>query len=243
MKTSIVQIPNDHSIEIFKVKNSAHKFPIHIHRKICIGKIDSGSKILFIDNQELKLNKDDFFIIPVNKPHSCFVQGNGQVSYSVLCFDAIKRLINAKNDKIFKSILKNENLEKLVEFVIEKNIEKVSYNNCIISKIINYIDIYYMNPLSIHTLSKLININKYYLLHLFKEVTGLSLHQYILQTRIKKAKEKAENIDESLDLGLSCGFYDQSHFIRCFKKHVGMTPKLFIDSLTYNKLPPGKPRC
>ncbi len=231
MKTSIIQILNNHLIEIIKVKNSIHKFPIHIHRKICIGRIDSGSKILYLDGQELKLNKNDFFIIPANKPHSCYVEANSQVSYSVICFNGIRSLINAKKDKTFINIIQKENLEKLVEFAVKKNIEKVSHNNFAISKIINYIDNYYMNPLPVHSLSGLLNISKYHLLHLFKKETGLSLHQYIIQTRIKKAKENAENIYGSLDLGLSSGFYDQSHFIRCFKKHVGVTPKLFINSM------------
>jgi YesN/AraC family two-component response regulator len=234
MKTSIKQIANKNSIEIFKVGNLTHKFPMHIHRKICIGKIDSGSMILFMDNQEIKLYKDDFYFIPVNKPHSCYVEDNGQVSYTVLCVDKIQILINAANDKIFKNIVQNENLERLIDFAVKKNTGGITYNNCIISNTINYIETYYMNPMPILSLSKVLKINKYHLLHIFKKEIGLSLHQYILQTRIKKAKERAMDQSDSLDLGLSCGFYDQSHFIRCFKKHVGVTPKLFIASLMTN---------
>jgi AraC-like DNA-binding protein len=236
MNTSIIQITNNHSIEIFKVKDSVHNFPMHIHRKICFGRIDSGTKILLIDKIEIKLYKDDIFIVPANKPHSCHTENNGNVSYTVLCFNEIKQLINAMNDNKFKNIIRNENLERLIEFAIKGNMEKTSNKKSSISKIINYIDANYMDPLPANSLSRISNINPYHLLHIFKEQIGLSLHQYIIQIRIKKAKEKAMNQRDLLDLGLSCGFYDQSHFIHCFKKHVGVTPKLFIDSLTLEKI-------
>ena len=61
--------------------------------------------------------------------------------------------------------------------------------------------------------------------------TGLSLRQYIIQARIKKARESLPVQKDSLGAGLDCGFYDQSHFIRHFKRHVGITPGTYIDSV------------
>ena len=58
----------------------------------------------------------------------------------------------------------------------------------------------------------------------FKEETGYSIHQYILEKRLLAAKGL---IREGMSAGaaaLECGFQDYSAFARAFKKKMGMAP-------------------
>ena len=62
----------------------------------------------------------------------------------------------------------------------------------------------------------------------FKEQYGMSCKEYIERMRIFKAEEYLLFTDFDLTLiSHRTGFADCSHFIRCFKKHRGVTPKQF----------------
>ena len=62
----------------------------------------------------------------------------------------------------------------------------------------------------------------------FKKTTGMSPQEWLLNVRIRRAKEllAEESLAISL-ISLECGFADQSHFSRMFSKLVGITPKRF----------------
>ncbi|MDE7179069.1 MAG: AraC family transcriptional regulator [Lachnospiraceae bacterium] len=62
----------------------------------------------------------------------------------------------------------------------------------------------------------------------FREQYGMSCKEYIELMRIFKAQEYLLFTDHDLAfISLQTGFSDSSHFIRCFKKHIGLTPKQF----------------
>ena len=59
----------------------------------------------------------------------------------------------------------------------------------------------------------------------FKRSVGCSPHHYMLKRRIARAKEQMRTTDTPLaQIAVECGFSDQSHFTRCFKRCEGETP-------------------
>jgi len=59
----------------------------------------------------------------------------------------------------------------------------------------------------------------------FKRSVGCSPHHYMLKRRIERAKEQMRTSDTPLaQIAVECGFSDQSHFTRCFKRCEGETP-------------------
>jgi AraC family transcriptional regulator len=63
---------------------------------------------------------------------------------------------------------------------------------------------------------------------LFKRSTGLPPHQYVIRQRIEKAKALLAGTD--LPVGVvarDCGFSDQAHLTRHFRRLVGATPTSF----------------
>lgn len=67
-------------------------------------------------------------------------------------------------------------------------------------------------------------MSKYNLIRIFKHEVGLTPHQFLLQNRIRKAQRLLETSATITEVALATGFCDQSHFIRHFKKIVGLTP-------------------
>ena len=64
-----------------------------------------------------------------------------------------------------------------------------------------------------------------YLCRIFSQLTGKSPVEYLNEYRIERACAMLSDTELSiLDIGYSCGFNDQSYFIKTFKKQKGMTP-------------------
>lgn len=65
----------------------------------------------------------------------------------------------------------------------------------------------------------------------FKQSVGLTPHKYVIQQRVEKAKRLLKKPDLSIArLALDCGFSNQSHLSREFKKYTGTTPKQYRKS-------------
>lgn len=105
--------------------------------------------------------------------------------------------------------------------------EKVSSNEKI-NEIIIYISKNLERNLTLDLISSTFFISKYHLIRLFKKYTGFTLHKYIMQKRLIKAKHylrKGKNVTET---ALLCGFSDYSNFVRAFSKHFDQSPKNYF---------------
>lgn len=78
--------------------------------------------------------------------------------------------------------------------------------------------------LSIQDVSKFINVSKYHFIRKFKEQVGITPYQYILNEKIKKARQGIISNQSLSELALDLGFFDQSHLCNTFKKHMGISP-------------------
>ncbi|MDR2342107.1 MAG: AraC family ligand binding domain-containing protein [Campylobacteraceae bacterium] len=76
--------------ELLKVENSSHNFPVHFHKRLCIGKVICEKKYITINNYEKKISKNEIFIIPPYVAHSCKTEGN--IDYLVFCLDYDKSI-------------------------------------------------------------------------------------------------------------------------------------------------------
>ena len=68
--------------------------------------------------------------------------------------------------------------------------------------------------------------------HAFKASIGVAPHRWLLQRRIERAKSLLKDSGEPLaDIALRCGFADQSHFTRVFKRREGASPGVWRETL------------
>jgi len=98
----------------------------------------------------------------------------------------------------------------------------------IIERIKNIIDINIEENITISQLSIELSMSKSYLSRVIKSEFKSPLSEYILQTKVEKAKELLMNSDLSVKaIGIKLGFTDPNYFSRAFKKSLGMTPTEF----------------
>lgn len=94
-----------------------------------------------------------------------------------------------------------------------------------LQKVIEYINDRLDEKIQLTDLAKLLNISQYYFCSLFKQSMGISPYQYIIGQRIERAKQLLKQKELSIvDVALKCGFSSQTHFIKQFRKRMGITP-------------------
>ncbi|MCJ8012179.1 helix-turn-helix domain-containing protein [Paenibacillus sp. KQZ6P-2] len=95
-----------------------------------------------------------------------------------------------------------------------------------------YIYKHLYEDITVYNLSELTGLNGNYLMQLFKKQTGMTLINYVQKQRVEEAKKLLKiTSDTTSSIGSRLRFYDQSHFIRVFKKYTGVTPKKYRSAL------------
>jgi len=94
-----------------------------------------------------------------------------------------------------------------------------------IQEIITYIDSHYKEDIGLDSVAHSFNISPKYLSKLIKDKIGINFTAYLLELRIKYAKEFLSKTDMSInDIFVEVGFNNRNTFIRSFKKSTGLTP-------------------
>ena len=111
--------------------------------------------------------------------------------------------------------------------------------------LIFYIENHLTDQISLDDLAREFYLSKYYLVHLFRENTGLSPHQYILKKRLNLFKDSLRENGDILSTCSLCGFTDYSSFFRAFKKEFGISPSEYLQQITRESakvMQPQKPK-
>lgn len=102
----------------------------------------------------------------------------------------------------------------------------LEYNETM-NQVLRYIDSHIAEDVSLEKLESVFFLNKYYLMHKFKQYIGFSIHQYVLQKRLITANKLIRSGHSVVAACLESGFRDYSNFSRAFKKVYGTSPKKY----------------
>lgn len=97
-----------------------------------------------------------------------------------------------------------------------------------LNRVVDYINAHLDRDLSLAAIAAEANMSRYHFSRLFKQSMGLSVHQYVIQCRVERAKQLLLQGDLNVaDIAYQVGFANPSHLSYHFKRLVGVTPKLF----------------
>jgi AraC family transcriptional regulator len=83
--------------------------------------------------------------------------------------------------------------------------------------------------LTVSGIAQAVYMSPYHFTRLFKESTGQSPHQYVVEARVRKAKELLTTGKFTIsEAAYHVGFVDQSHLTRHFKRVFGLPPKRLL---------------
>jgi len=100
-----------------------------------------------------------------------------------------------------------------------------------IGQVIEIIERHYDSDLDVATLASQVFLSPSYLSKRFKSETGMTIREFIVQTRLNKAKDLLlrDFHLKAYEVGAHVGYPDPTYFNKLFKRQVGLTPKAFRD--------------
>lgn len=197
-KTKITYYRQNNDIECIYYWNSTLTYPMHTHANhITLGYIAEGEICVICDGKEYVYRVGESFFIMPDVLHAVENINNKAYSMISICIPI---------DKMGE------------EFVGESG-----YSKRLKSRIMDTPE----NTFFIEDMARSIGVSPYHMIRKFKNVCGLTPHQFQIQCRVRKAQRLLEEGRSVTEVAYATGFCDQSHFDRCFRKIVRLTPSAY----------------
>ncbi|KQY94380.1 hypothetical protein ASD24_02125 [Paenibacillus sp. Root52] len=125
--------------------------------------------------------------------------------------------------------------DALIDFVDRVSNSKRKNFSKSIASCQEYIFNHLYENITLSVLAKKAGLQENYLSQLFKKETGVTITQFIQAEKIEEAKKMLELTQLPVTaIAAKLNFYDQTHFIKIFKKHTDLTPKKYRDKNKFN---------
>ena len=119
---------------------------------------------------------------------------------------------------------KSDSFTALIAYTLLENVS-LTEENRYVSEIKNYISCNWNKKMSLEEIAESVHLSASYSSALFKNSTGVSVMDYIINLRITKACDMLKYSDRLIsEIAESTGFCDIFYFSRMFKKIMGVSP-------------------
>lgn len=81
--------------------------------------------------------------------------------------------------------------------------------------------------LALADLAKVAGLPRHHLIRAFRRETGLTPHAWLIDVRVRRARERLRRGEAPGEVAAATGFCDQAHLTRAFKARYGVTPGVF----------------
>ena len=240
-------------VEIKRCRNVLHAYKSHVHNELSLGYIEAGSTHLTFNNRTIIYEAGDGVIIPPLLTHRCAPDDIGQWAYvmlfidpcyysGVVGFSQAKKLTGRQTEKLIGFIeqllqekdpdtLENILIDLLLEFGEKEGAELTPECSDRARQIHDYILDHVYDVITLDSLQQISGLNKFSLIKNFKKLYLTTPAAYHLQSRVAEAKKQLGQGADVFEICAALRFYDQSHFIREFKKMYGVTPGVYREQL------------
>jgi AraC-like DNA-binding protein len=96
----------------------------------------------------------------------------------------------------------------------------------LLRRIIDTVEQGYSDKLTLEEIARRSAISTSRMCHYFRERTGMTVHDYLNQYRVRRAQALLRETPRSAaQIAMDCGFADPSYFVKVFSKYSGLSPK------------------
>ncbi len=228
-------------IEIFEGEISKHQYPWHFHNCYTLIIVEKGSILYEFQEKSLKVDETEALLIEPFKVHRNIIS---QITVYKALFIPQKYFEAAGQNKIVTLKINQHNVvDRMADLLnkIEINYSKRELNDLFfelcelinqppIEQDVNSPSTINIVPninydLTVQELAKEAHLSKFHFQRKFKKNCGLTIGQLKQQEKTIEAKTLLEKGKLSTEVAHQLGFFDQSHFIKYFKKMWAVTPK------------------
>jgi len=247
-------------LELFRAKDTNYSFPKHSHNAYSIGVIETGMSVNYCRGKKQYSGQDAIILMNPEEVHTGYSESPKSSYRMLYIEPQVFKKFNHKSNlpSFKENVVYSPNWAKRIRSLhqsFELSAEQIFYEELVFStinqlgvefaneplpvvnkehravtKVKEYLEENYNRNISIDSLARLTNLNRAYLMRTFQKATALPISSYLLQIRIRHAKNMLINGQDASSIALDLGFADQSHFIRSFKRITGSTPFRFAKS-------------
>lgn len=144
-----------------------------------------------------------------------------------------------ENDELWSQVFVSGELYTIRQFmarrlqIIREGMQGVSPGDkSVIREVIRYVQQRYAEDISISSIAGHVYLTPTYLCLLFKKERGMSIHDFITQTRVDKAKQLLRDRSLKLyEIANRVGYQDANYFSKVFRKITGENPSEYRDRM------------
>ena len=237
-----------------RVKTLDHSYGPEVRQHYLLMYCVDGTAVCKKDDDEISFGAHDLYVMfPNEKIHYVTPTGSYWTSWWVGVYgsltDTLMEMLGVTKDNPFIHIRDNYTMECLMKEIYDTSLNSdasskmkcisllyelfsflmkdagSTYKSDIICDAQNIIEHNLSGQISVADLAEKLGINPSYLTRIFKQKHSKSPKDYILDLKIKRAKELLKTTDVSVtDIARSIGFDDPLYFSRLFKKRTNLTP-------------------
>jgi two-component system response regulator YesN len=253
LSNSLVEVPQIYEEAEYAAK---YKFYSEGNRIILASEVKSNSSVMHVDTQKMKLELEkiieqgDSGSIKVfideyyNTDMRCSEANIKEFSYNTI---SVLQSILIERNESFGNIFDNETpiwnrldktetivqIKQFMEMILEEiRLHLITKEDSRYLKIVNsikgFIDANYVSIKNIDDIVRSFYISGNYANVIFKKHIGITVFDYLVSVRIKKAKELlADSYVKIYEVAEKVGYKSKSYFTAVFKESTGMTPKQY----------------
>jgi YesN/AraC family two-component response regulator len=189
---------------------------IDIHMPVMNG-LDALGEIRKIDSQA---------IIVILTAYSKFEYAKDAITYGV-CDYIVKPYSVKTLDETMKRVINTLKSRTAHDTTEPDEMIKKNKNYRMIERAKEYMHLHLAEQMSLVDIANYVGISHCHLSRCFKDSEGIHLKSYLLNERIKQAKEYLFNGYTVAESAYKAGFNDPAYFSKCFKRLVGFPPTSF----------------
>ncbi len=224
----------------------SHKWGPHIREYYLIHYVVSGKGRFIKKDFDAVVGPGYAFLIKPNEVCTYCADADDPWEYIWIGFDgkvaqkldSLKDCVFKVDGKIFTDMVKSDRLKNTREeyltakiFLLISNLfEGENHKKELVEHLAGYIEENYFLRLYVSELAKMVSLDQRYLTRLFKAKKGISLQQYIIDVKMKKAAILIKDFSVA-DTAKMVGYDDVFNFSKMFKKNTGVSPLKFKKEL------------
>ena len=135
-----------------------------------------------------------------------------------------------RNEQTLSEVRLSQKLYTLLTAMVDTASQEAGQTeeNDTVSKAMHFIQEQYMNPISLLDVATHVNMSQFHFFRLFRKDCGYSPHEYLILTRLNRAKHLLKTTGLPVKvIAQKVGYQNVSSFTNAFTDRVGISPTLF----------------